>query len=147
MKKYLDQGIGIPGIGLNSTYESTFTDEGKEMVGATQELKNRLIKEMSGAAVTESEYERLKIAFNEGFFATDQNLIDALVRMRSTYDGALNVYAGKYGDQKITNRLLETHRQNTGFGSKLLGKAATFKDVESGKNFKIVNGKLVQIED
>ena len=119
----------------------------KEMVGAIQELKNRLIKEMSGAAVTESEYERLKIAFNEGFFATDQNLIDALVRMRSTYDGALNVYAGKYGDQKITNRLLETHRQNTGFGSKLLGKAATFKDVESGKNFKIVNGKLVQIED
>jgi len=146
IKRYVDAGLDIPGVGLNSTIQG-LTGEGKEVQGAIQELKNALIKEMSGSAVTGQEYERLKIAFNEGVFAGDQQLIDALVRMRSTYDGALSVYANKYGKKTIADRLLQVHKNTTGYGRNVLEKSGTFFVPEANQRFRIVDGKLTEVKE
>ena len=98
IEKYVKNGEAIPGVGpLGSGWVEGLLDaDAKEIRGILQSMKNLKIKELSGAAVSEAEAERLAKAFNEGSFSTEQDLINFLVRARAVAKKSNDVYIKSY---------------------------------------------------
>jgi len=107
--KYVKNGEAIPGVGpLGSGYmEGVFDADAKEIRGILQDMKNLKIKELSGAAVSAAEAERLAKAFNEGSFSTEQDLVNFLVRARAVAKKGNDVYIKSYKgfENSITDQL------------------------------------------
>jgi hypothetical protein len=67
-------GVSIPMIGRVSAY----SDEARTLASKAATVFNSVLKDRSGAAVTNSELERLKGEFGQGKYNTEAELVDAL---------------------------------------------------------------------
>lgn len=75
-------GVSVPLVGRVSAY----SDKAQRLQSSAAKVFNTVLKDRSGAAVTNTELERLKTEFGEGKFNTEAQMVDALQR----YKRALN---------------------------------------------------------
>lgn len=84
-------GVSIPGLGRYSFYD----DKAQRLQSSMGKVFNTVLKDRSGAAVSNSEMERLKTEFGEGKFNTEAQMVDALQRYkRATQQEMKNREAG-----------------------------------------------------
>lgn len=78
-------GISFPGLGRVDFYNK----EARELYSTAQKIFNVELKDRSGAAVTNTEMDRLKIEFEQGKYNTEAEMIGALKRYREAAAEAL----------------------------------------------------------
>lgn len=71
-------GVSIPLLGRVSGYN----DKAQRLQSSAAKVFNTVLKDRSGAAVSNSELERLKTEFGEGKYNTEAQMIDALQRYK-----------------------------------------------------------------
>ncbi len=88
-------GTNIPGIGRIAL---PWDDAAQGLKGAVSGLSNRLLKEFSGAAVTQSEFIRFRDGMEQGRFNTEEGMIRALIALKdATKQGFVDTEAA-FGD-------------------------------------------------
>ena len=75
-------GVSLPGVGRVSFYDN----KARDLAGAVGKVFNVTLKDRSGAAVTNTELERLKNEFGQGKYNSEADLVGALQK----YKNALN---------------------------------------------------------
>lgn len=70
-------GVSIPGMGRWS-----FGDKAQTLQSSAAKVFNTILKDRSGAAVTNTELERLKTEFGEGKYNSESQMVDALQRYK-----------------------------------------------------------------
>lgn len=71
-------GVSIPLLGRVSAY----SDKAQNLQSAASKVFNTVLKDRSGAAVTNTELERLKTEFGEGKYNTESQMVAALQRYK-----------------------------------------------------------------
>lgn len=78
LKKY-GEPVDLPGVSLPLLGRTTFyNSEARDLASKAATVFNAVLKDRSGAAVTNSEMERLKMEFGQGKYNTEGELVDAL---------------------------------------------------------------------
>lgn len=73
------KGVDLPGVSLPLVGRvSAYSDAARNLQSAASTVFNTILKDRSGAAVTNSELERLKIEFGQGKYNTEAELVNAL---------------------------------------------------------------------
>jgi len=84
----------LPGIGIDAMSPSL---EAKEMGSAFTQIKNMVLKERSGAAVTNPEFKRLIEEIKGVYFTTDADAIRWVSRIRKTIERVKGTIFSGYG--------------------------------------------------
>lgn len=96
-------GVSLPLVGRVSAY----SDKARNLQSAAGRVFNSVLKDRSGAAVSNSELERLKMEFGQGKFNSEPELVGALQRYKRAVANELKnreaaynpKIVAKYGDQ------------------------------------------------
>jgi hypothetical protein len=86
----------LPGIGMEAFSPSK---KAKEMSSAFSTVKNMVLKERSGAAVTNPEFQRLKDEIQGAYYTTDEDAIRWVNRVRDTLERVKGTVFSGYGDR------------------------------------------------
>lgn len=79
-------GVSIPGIGRTYLFSG---DEGRNFQSSVAKIFNTVLRDRSGAAVTNPEMDRLREEFNTGKFNTEGQLMAALQRYKAASAAAM----------------------------------------------------------
>lgn len=132
-------GTSIPGLGRLSFYSG----DARKLRSAADRIFNVELKDRSGAAVTDSELQRLRSEFNEGKFSTEADLIDAMRRyknraeelmrgIQAAYPKAIPLFKGRVVEPEPK----KTPKANPGDIVKIKGK--TYRVGEDGDSLEEV---------
>jgi len=131
-------GVSVPGIGRVSAY----SDKAQQLQGAASKVFNTVLKDRSGAAVSNTELERLKTEFGEGKYNTEAQMVGALQRYKRAVNTELKNREAAYRPEVV-----EKYTEQGGRTSKTEGiKPNTSVDAEvetkqvGGKTYKKVPG-------
>lgn len=97
VKQLASESSDIPGFGPLDSLRPDFltSDKGKELRQLVQSLANVIIKDRSGAAVSNQEMQRLVRELGTGKLSTEKQLLDALTNIRRHFNETKrNVVAG-----------------------------------------------------
>ena len=86
----------LPGIGIDKWLLSK---DAKDMKSAFAQVRNMVLKERSGAAVTNPEFQRLKEEIEGAMYTTDDDAIRWISRIRSTLERVKGTIFAGYGDR------------------------------------------------
>ena len=86
----------LPGIGIDKWLLSK---DAKDMKSAFAQVRNMVLKERSGAAVTNPEFQRLKEEIEGAMYTTDDDAIRWISRIRSTLERVKGTVFAGYGDR------------------------------------------------
>lgn len=78
-------GVSVPGLGRVSVHD----DKAQRLQSAASKVFNSVLKDRSGAAISNTELERLKTEFGEGKFNTEPQMVAALQRFKRLTDQEL----------------------------------------------------------
>jgi len=94
LKKY--EGKDIPGAGLTAFLPGVaLSTEGRSIKQRVAELRNKLLKVRSGAAVTDAEFQRLSEEMGAWTGTSDRELLQFVSQIRKTLDdGKAHIFAG-----------------------------------------------------
>lgn len=84
----------LPGIGIDKWL---LTKDAKDMRTAFAQVRNMVLKERSGAAVTDAEFKRLKEEIEGAMYTTDDDAIRWISRIRSTLERVKGTIFSGYG--------------------------------------------------
>ncbi len=125
----IDGKGNIPGYGATGKTPSfTLSPEGKDVRTSLAGLRNIILKDRSGAAVSNQEFDRLKEEIGGGLWSTDADLRSKLKRMGEIVaQHAKNIDATFDGDPDVPREAFEQYRKaggTTGASLSLGGRAA-----------------------
>jgi hypothetical protein len=99
-KQILQAKGDIPGIGGTSNLPAiALSKEGVANRQLLSQLQNMTLKDRSGAAVTAPEFDRLKTELGTGAFSTDEQVVNALIRMKQAFDNHAKGIRAGYSDE------------------------------------------------
>lgn len=85
------QGQSISRKMLGDNITDVFTsEEGRKLRGSFQDMLNEDIKRFAGSAATVAEVERVLKAVNQGLINSEEEFLDAMDRIYSTYEADIN---------------------------------------------------------
>lgn len=119
-------GVSVPGIGR----VTAFSGEARALNSAASRVFNAVLKDRSGAAVTNPELTRLKEEFNQGRFNSEPEIIAALQRYKRGVAAEL-----KNREAGFSPEAVDRYASQGG---------VTSRSVQSGPQTKIVNGVQYQ---
>jgi len=116
------KGKNMPGINFFEQAEAWWDDDAKEVQSAFSELRNVVLKDRSGAAVTNPEFERLKEEIRGSTTVTDKDVIRWTKRLRQVLDTDVNAVLAGYDDDAVSVYLkragsVETTRRTSGLSA------------------------------
>lgn len=99
-KQILQTEGDIPGLGGTGKIPAIFlTTEGLKNRQLLSQLQNITLKNRSGAAVTATEFDRLKTELGTGALSTDAQVRNALIRMKQLFDDHTKRMRAGYSDE------------------------------------------------
>lgn len=90
-------GISVPGLGRISAFNS----DARLLQARIGKIFNTVLKDRSGATVTDSELERLRQEFAAGKFNTEEELLGALSEYKAAAAGAMQNIEAKYSPEAV----------------------------------------------
>ncbi len=106
-------GVSLPGVGRVSFYDN----KARDLAGAVGKVFNVTLKDRSGAAVTNTELERLKNEFGQGKYNSESEMIGALQRYKTALSKELENREAAYRPE-----VRETYADRGGTTSKQVKK-------------------------
>lgn len=104
-------GASVFGLGRVTAYNS----DARALSNAMEKLFNTTLKDRSGAAVTNTELERLRSEFSQGMFNTEAEMIDAIKRFKAAAFQALQNKEAAYSPE-----VLDRYQRRGGMTSSVL---------------------------
>jgi len=103
--------MNIPGVGRLSGFNPS--NEARENRQISAKLKNIIAKERFGASQTDRELDSLKLELAQGKLDTQEQILNALVRIRNAQNMSISNITAGYNDEEVN-----AWQQRTGLGIK-----------------------------
>lgn len=120
-------GVSIPGMGRWS-----FGDKAQNLQSSAAKVFNTILKDRSGAAVTNTELERLKTEFGEGKYNTESQMVNALQRYKRGVQNELQNREAAYSPE-VVNRYTDQGGRTSRSGVQLNGRPSDPIPPKAGK--------------
>lgn len=135
-------GVSIPGIG-RTTF---FSGKARDVRSAFDSVFNKMLKQRSGAAVTDPELNRLEKEFGAGKFDTEENMIKAVKRIKKAYNLLAKKQLAGIDEEARTRFEKDTGYSTSSFLNKEKSEKSTDPKIEEyAKKYKINYEKAEKI--